>query len=312
MDRNLPEIEKKKGFSIDNYGILLISLVLLVFMGRVMWATGSTGNRISAAKIEKRGKAYLEENYPGLYEKVHNDNSGTAYQQQDGNWSVHYFQREDNSNRFSPTTNLYFNLIIDKDLNVIVDGYQEYYLKGGSVYSEHANDFYRTIYNLLGPPYRDQPLQLKGDYQQRLDDYDFEQSGFYEAGDGLIYTGDYLDPEKEYDVNELYAKYGCADLKFFMESGGYEDYKEVVKSAAETLKQNNMHYNTMHIYMWFRDSDIIFCDGTFTMEQLNTDVETAIKDSTFIFTQAEYDRRKDAGEQQPNIQVGRFSDLFEQ
>lgn len=296
----------------DHIVFRIIIIPALLFMFRIAWASGSSGNPITAGKVEKRGKAYLEENYPGVYEQVNTQNSGTAYQQQDGTWRINYFSRVDNNNMFSGPGKVSFDLVFDENLNLVTDGYQEYYLKGGSIYSNYSMDFYRRVYDVLREPFGGDSLRIKGNYQERLDDYDFEQSGFYEAGNSLIYTGDYLDPEKEYEANELYAKYGCADLKFYMESGGYEDYKEVVKSAAETMKQNNMHYNTMHIYMWFRDSDIIFCEGTFTMEQLNTDVETAIKDNTFVFTQAEYDRRKDAGEQQPDIQVGRFSDLFEQ
>ena len=275
-----------------------------------MWTLGSTGNRISASKIEERGKVYLEENYPGVYEQVKTQNSGTAYQQQDGTWSLYYFGREKPDDMFSPQTNLSFNLIIDNELNVIADGYRDYYLKGGSVYSEYSYGFYRDIYGVLGSPYKNQPIQINGKYLERLERYDFEGTGFYDAGDTTVYTGDYLDPEKEYDANELYTKYGCADLKFYMESGDYRDYEEMVKSALSILKANNISYNTIHFYMWFRDSDVIFCDGTYTMEQLNTNINDTLKDNTFIYTQEEYDRRDAAGEEQPEILVGSLTDVL--
>lgn len=311
MDRNLPEIEKKKGFSIDNYGTLLISLVLLFFMGRVMWASGSTGNRISAAKIEKWGKAYIEQNYPGLYERVHTQNSGTAYQQQDGTWSVHYFEREEPNNMFSPMTDLSFTLIIDENLNIISDGYQEYYQKGGSVYSKYSNLFYRDIYKYLGGTDQTE-LLIEGDYKDRLNRYDFERTGFYKEvfDENGTYTGDYLDPDKKYDAKELYAKYGYIQLKFFMESGGYADYTQVVNSVHSILENADMPYNKMRIYMWFRDSDVIFCDGSFAMADFDNGVKYAIENHTDVLTQADYGTMLANGQQPPNIEVGSFMDVI--
>lgn len=309
MNNSTSDGRKSRLSTWDRIVFFIIIIPLFVFMGRIIWAFGGVDNPVTENKVEKRGQAYLEENYPGLYEQVKTQNSGNAYENQDGNWVVQYFSREKNNDMFSKIL-FSFSLVFDKDLNLITDGYQEYYLKGGSVYSDYSTQFYRDVHKLIYPRYKNQPLPIEGKFNERLDDYDFEDSWFYEAGDGIVYTGDYLDPSAEHDRQELYAKYGHINLKFFMETGGYEDYAEVTNAVLDILEENDMNYHSMRIYMWFRESDIIFCEGNFTKEAIDTDLEKAINDGTYVFTQAEYDRMKAAGEEIPTIEVGSLMDVI--
>ena len=163
MNRNdiVPEIkvsnrEPKQNTS-KGGGCLIVALIARVFMARMIWAFGGVTNPVTANKVEKQGKAYLEANYPGVYEQVKTPNSGDAYQMQDGNWSIHYFAREKNNDMFSKQL-FSFNLVFDEDLNIVVDGYKDYYLKGGSTYSDHSEKFYRNIHKLIYPSYSNNPL----------------------------------------------------------------------------------------------------------------------------------------------------------
>ena len=96
----------------------------------------------------------------------------------------------------------------------------------------------------------------------------FENVSFIESGDGYKYTGDYLDPNAEHDTKELYSKYGYLNLRFFMDSGDYSDFKELVKDVADIMQANDMPYNKMRVYMYFKDSDVIFCEGNYTAEEI--------------------------------------------
>ena len=303
-------ISKKFNFSVDNYGILLISLVALIYMGQWIWGFGGANNPLTADKVEKRGKAYLEQNYPGIYERVQTPNSGTANKNQDGNWSVHYFEREEPNNMFSATTDLSFSLVFDEDLNVITDGYKEYYLKGGSVYSRYRTQFYRDFYDIIREKYGEKELLIKGKYSDKINDYDFENVSFIESGDGYKYTGDYLDPNAEHDTKELYSKYGYLNLRFFMDSGDYSDFKELVKDVADIMQANDMPYNKMRVYMYFKDSDVIFCEGNYTAEEINSDIDTAIEKGTFVHTREERERMKANGEELPMVEVNSFGDFI--
>ena len=305
MDNN-----RKKKFTIFDAILIFLAIPAMLFMGRIIWAFGGVDNPITENNVEKRGQAYLEENYPGVYERVKTQNSGNAYENRDGSWTIYYFQREKNNDMFSKNTLLNFNLVFDKDLNLIADGYRDYYLTGGSVYSSYSLQFYYDVHDLIYPRYKNQPLPVEGNFVERLDDYDFEDTWFYEAGDGSAYTGDYLDPAAQHDRQELYGKYGHINLKFYMDSGDHADYAEAVNAVLDILYKNNMNFNSMRVYMWFRDSDVIFCEGNFTKEALDADRQQAITDGTYIFTQEEYDRMIAAGEEVHVIEVGSLADVI--
>ena len=106
MNRNdiVPEIKvadrEYKQKTSKGGGYLIIALIALVFMARMIWAFGGVTNPMTANKVEKRGKEYLEANYPGVYEQVKTPNSGDAYETEDGLWSIHYFSRENNNDMF--------------------------------------------------------------------------------------------------------------------------------------------------------------------------------------------------------------------
>lgn len=300
---------KSKNFSVDNYGLLIVVICAAFFMGRTIWAFGGVDNPVTAKKVEKRGKAYLEENYPGVYEQVKTQNSGDAYQTQDGNWSIYYFAREKNNDMWSKTL-FGFNLVFDDELNIISDGYRDYYLKGGSLYSDHSMQFYRNIHKLIYPEYSNNPLPIDGEFVEKVYDYDFENTWFYEAGDSSNYTGDYLDPTKEYDNNKLASKYGRVNLKFSVENGTYEDYVDAVKTIVKIFDENNQNYHSLRIYMFFRDTDIIFCEGDFTKEQIDAGLDQLIADESFVFTRAEYEKLKSEGAEMPTVEVGSFADFI--
>ena len=314
MNRNdiVPEIKvadrEYKQKTSKGGGYLIIALIALVFMARMIWAFGGVTNPMTANKVEKRGKEYLEANYPGVYEQVKTPNSGDAYETEDGLWSIHYFSREKNNDMFSKIL-FSFNLVFDEDLNIVSDGYKDYYLKGGSVYSDHSSQFYTRIHKLVSPAYGSEQLPMEGAFVEKLYDYYFEDIKFYEAGDGHNYTGDYLDPTKEYDNNELAAKYGRVNLKFSVENGTYEDYVEAVKSVVKILNDNNRNYHSLRVYMFFRDADIIFCEADFTKEQIDAGLDSLIENESFVFTRAEYERLKAEGAEMPMVEVGNLSDF---
>ena len=291
---------------------LIIALCAFIFMGRIIMAFSSVQNPVTTSKVEKRGKAYLDANYPGLYEQVKTRNSGTANQMQDGNWSIHYFQREDNSNRFSGYTNLSFNIVFDNELNIIVDGYKDYYLKGGTVYNNHSSRFYYNVRDILYPSYDNKPIPLDGDFVEKLYDYDLEDTRFYEAGDYTSYTGDYFDPDMEYDQREMEAKYGRIDIKMAVENGTYDDYVQAVKSVVRKLDENNQQYNSLHLYMYFRDNEIFFCDADFTKEQIDAGLDSLIENESFVYTRTDEAKLKAQGLEVPTVEVGSFSDFIKE
>lgn len=291
---------------------LAIAIVAFIFMARVIWAFGGAQNPVTTSKAEKRGKAYLETNYPGLYEQVKTQNSGNANQLQDGNWSIHYFQREKNNDMFSKYTNLSFTLVFDNELNIVSDGYKEFYLKGGTVYDNHSSQFYRNVWDILYPSYNNKPIPLDGDFVEKLYDYDLEDTKFYEAGDYTCYTGDYFDPTMEYDQREMEAKYGRIDIKMAIENGTYDDYVQAVKAVVKKLDENNQQYNSLHLYMYFRDNEIFFCDADFTKEQIDANLDSLIENESFVYTRTDEANLKAQGYEVPMVEVGSFSDFIKE
>ena len=51
------KISEKFNFSVDNYGILLISLTALIYMGQLIWGFGGVQSPVTSGKVEKRGKS---------------------------------------------------------------------------------------------------------------------------------------------------------------------------------------------------------------------------------------------------------------
>ncbi len=301
---------KSKNFSVDNYGLLIVVLCAAIFMGRTIWTFGGVHNPITAKKVEKRGREYLDTNYPGVYEQVKTQNSGTANQNQDGNWGIYYFQREKNNDMFSKNTNLSFTLVFDDELNIVSDGYRDVYLKGGTVYSNCSSQFYRNVRDLLYPDYSNNPIPLDGTFIEKLYDYDLENTHFYEAGDYTNYTGDYFDPAVEYDQREMEAKYGRIDIKMAIEDGTYDDYVQAVKSVVKKLDENNQPYHSLHLYMYFRDNEILFCDADFTKEQIDSGLDSLIGNESFVYTRTDEANLKAQGLEVPMVEVGSFSDLI--
>ena len=95
-----------------------------------------------------------------------------------------------------------------------------------------------------------------------------------------------------------------------MDSGDYSDFKELVKDVADIMQANDMPYNKMRVYMYFKDSDVIFCEGNYTAEEINSDIDTAIEKGTFVHTREERERMKANGEELPMVEVNSFGDFI--
>ena len=82
-----------------------------------------------------------------------------------------------------------------------------------------------------------------------------------------------------------------------------------MESVVKILNDNNRNYHSLRVYMFFRDADIIFCEGDFTKEQIDAGLDSLIKNESFVFTRAEYERMKAEGAEMPMVEVGNLSDF---
>ena len=54
-----------------------------------------------------------------------------------------------------------------------------------------------------------------------------------------------------------------------------------MESVVKILNDNNRNYHSLRVYMFFRDADIIFCEGDFTKEQIEQITNTSVNDQAF-------------------------------
>lgn len=195
------------------------------------------GNPFDAIKINKMADAYMQEQYPDIWQNVYKsqkayfvksdisyfDSETQQYVPVDGTWQVYYTV---NDNHFD-----YMYLAYDRDCNLIYDSCGDRYLKGATIYEKLEQEYRNYIANVFnevynyGIPNRTISIQniLESDYA----------TGTFENSTTTIshiseYTGPVLDVNKNYTMEELAKEYGTVLFRYKngvtqMEGAEYSD-----------------------------------------------------------------------------------------
>jgi len=238
------------------------------------------GNPIEKYIAGKSADKYLSENYPDIYEQVLGANSGRAHHLDDGTWCVHYYARENGEYMLADTTLLQFDIVTDKKGKILRNGYEEYYLKGGSLYDKYSWDYYYNMIQFADEYFRDADIF----YPLVIDSYNVDHNTAFttKSTRQTVYYGEYLDPEKEYDINSLAAKYGNIDLWLRTESCTRDEYSAFVQKLRKLLDENNMAYSTMHVYMYVKTGEISVYEVIVTYDDMHSkNPDVVIKNKLF-------------------------------
>ena len=182
-----------------------------------------SGNPLDASKINKQSDAYLQENYPDVWETVHRstdayfiksdveqwDEATNSYKTLGGTWQVYYTDNND------PSYHLY--LVYDRACNLIYDGCSDRYLKGAPLFEKLEQEyetFVKTIFNDVyhyGIPRRSISVST-------LMNESHVDAWFYADNRHIShiapYEGPVLDINKQYTMEDIAAEYGEVYFRF--------------------------------------------------------------------------------------------------
>lgn len=235
------------------YAAYFVLLWFGVILAHVFILPG--GNPFTKLKMEKLGREYLQENHPGIYERVNGYNSGDAHLQTDGSWKIYYKERENNGTVAADYTNLVFTFVLSEDGQITEDGYVTEYLSGRSTFDWLSRQYGQYMWKLV-------KNYDKTETAARLCPVELEvvasgYSGFYPD----IYnpdTGLTLDPEKEYDFMDYAADYGRADIGFRAETAvTAEQYSRTVAGLLTLLEETGTPFHRLTVSMYAPEGDIM-------------------------------------------------------
>lgn len=250
---------KKNNFALKILPVLIaISLIVAGYL-----YVDFNGNPFDASKLNKQSDAYMQENYPEIWENVHRstnayfvkapitqwDKNYENYIEYDGTWQVYYTDDNDPS--------VYMYLVYDRDCNLIYDSCSEKYLKGAMIFEKLVHEYNIFLSNIYTEEYNNGVPQNTISMSNIIDgNFISGTFEYYNSSHIAPYEGPVLDINRHYAMEELAKEYGMVYFRYndgISQMGGAE-YSEAVDNiykhcleARDIVKKYNIPFNKISI-----------------------------------------------------------------
>lgn len=144
---------------------------------------------------------------------------------------------------------MHFQLMYDRNGNLIYDGYTDHYLKGGTIYMHLSSEYSTQVRKLFNDTFRNDSGATGVTISSIINST--SAAAYFEndsTGGWENYAGPVLDIEKEYTVQDLAAEYGCIEFHFAEDKEQTKEnlYQRLLQSK-ELLAENEIPFSKFSI-----------------------------------------------------------------